>query len=317
MKSASTSLNKHKIIFVVGSTASGKTDLALELASKYSGVIVNCDSVQFYKDLLIGSASPTEIEKKQVPHVLYNYVPAPQEMTAGQFLRDFYSWLNVYEGAGPIFVVGGTGFYIQALEKGMYDVPEVTEDIRQQVLRDFEILGPEKMYTELKEFDSQTLVHPNDHYRIGRALEVKRQFGQKMTEFSGGGRENKNPLKNPYLKIGRWFEKETLIERVHLRSLRMIQMGLIEEVQNVLEVADPSWAPLSSVGYLETVQFLQKKFPLSQLAQEIQNSTMRLIKKQKTWFKRDEAVLWSRDLKVPKEIFEKIDQFLEVTTSEN
>lgn len=311
MKLNSTPLKTpHKIIFVVGSTASGKTDLALKLATQYSGVIVNCDSVQFYKELLIGSASPNEFEKKQVPHFLYNYVSAPQEMTAGQFLRDFYSWLGLFKGTGPIFVVGGTGFYIQALEKGMYDVPEVSEEVRQQVLLDFEALGAEKMYQELHEFDPKTNVHPNDHYRIGRALEIQRQFGQKMTAFSEGQRENKNKLQNPFMKVGQWLEKEILSERVRQRSLKMIQSGLIEEVENILKNTEPTWAPLNSVGYLETVQYLQGKIPRERLVEDIQTSTMRLIKKQKTWFKRDDAVLWSRDLNWNDEWTLKIDQFL-------
>ena len=127
---ASTSLQSQKFIFVVGPTASGKSQWALEQAEKYSGSIINCDSVQFYKGLEIGSAAPTQLEKKKAPHHLYGYVEAPQEMTAGQFLRDFYQLLEKKILKFPVFIVGGTGFYVLALEKGMYDLEPADLELR-------------------------------------------------------------------------------------------------------------------------------------------------------------------------------------------
>jgi tRNA dimethylallyltransferase len=287
---------KTKVVFVVGPTASGKSSLAMRLAKKFNGSIINIDSVQFYEGLVIGSAAPTEDEKKQVPHYLFSYVKAPEEMTAGQYIRDFYELIESGKVTSPLFVVGGTGFYIQALEKGMYDVPEVSEEIKKEVLADFETFGADKMYTELKEFDPETELHPNDHYRVGRALEVKRAFNLKMSEFKNAvASENKNKLPYPSMKIGLTFEtedKEKFVHRVNLRTLKMLEEGIIEETKNYLNQYE-NWAPLSSVGYKETKDFLQGRLAREDLSVAITQATMKLVKKQKTWFKRDEAILWS------------------------
>ena len=284
-----------KVIFVVGPTASGKSQLALNLAKKFKGSIINIDSVQFYDGLIVGSAAPTEDEKKQAPHYLFSYVKAPEEMTAGQYIRDFYELIESGKVNSPLFVVGGTGFYIQALEKGMYDLPEVSEEIKKEVLADYETFGAEKMYAELKAFDADTELHLNDHYRVGRALEVKRAFNLKMSEFKNSG-ENKNKLPYPSMKIGLTFEtedKEKFMNRVHQRTLKMIDEGIIDETKGFLVQGFENWAPLASVGYLETKAYLQGQIALEELPAAITQATMKLVKKQKTWFKRDESILWS------------------------
>jgi tRNA dimethylallyltransferase len=287
---------KTKIIFVVGPTASGKSQLAMDLAQEFGGSIVNIDSVQFYEGLVIGSAAPTEEEKKKIPHYLFSYVKAPHEMTAGEYIRDFYELIESGKASSPMIVVGGTGFYIQALEKGMYDLPEVSDEIKGEVLADFETYGSEKMFQELKNFDPDTELHPNDHYRVGRALEVKRAFNLKMSEFKNSSAANKNKLPYDFIKVGLTFapeDKEKYQERVHARTLKMIDQGLIDETKSFLVRGFENWAPLSSVGYFETKEFLQGRLKAEDLPLAITQATMKLVKKQKTWFKRDESILWS------------------------
>lgn len=314
-------LEKQKVVFVVGSTASGKSDWALRLAKKYNGSIVNIDSVQFYEGLVVGSAAPTESEKKEVPHYLYNYIQAPHEMTAGEFLRDFYKLLEKPDLKFPLFIVGGTGFYIQALEKGMFNIPEVSPQIKQLIEQEIAEFGVEKAYAELIAFDPLTKVHANDAYRIGRALEVKRSFGKTMSElqaeFASDDSTQKFQLKNPYLKIGRLISKDLLQTRVCRRTELMLKSGIIEEVQAFLKLGFLDWAPLKSVGYFQVLNFLKNESdPVSEkslqsLAEEISQSTMKLIKKQKTWFKRDQAILWSEGTQESDaEIERQIDQFL-------
>ena len=121
------------MIFVVGATATGKSEWALRLAQEFNGVIVNCDSVQLYKKLDIGSAKPSREEQALVPHYLLDYVSPPEEMTAGNYCRDFYETLKSIPEEKPVFVVGGTGFYFMAIEKGMYTVIPVPPEIQQQV----------------------------------------------------------------------------------------------------------------------------------------------------------------------------------------
>lgn len=303
---------KQKVVFVVGSTASGKSDWALKLAKKHNGSIVNIDSVQFYQGLVIGSAAPTQAEKNEVPHYLYNTIQAPNEMTAGEFLRDFYKLLENPDLKFPLFVVGGTGFYIQALEKGMFDIPEVSPEMKQQVEQEISTFGVEKAYAELIAFDPATKVHANDAYRIGRALEVKRSFGKTMSQlqadFSGA---QKFQLKNPILKIGRLLQKDLLQARVCRRTELMLKNGIIDEVRTFLAQGFSDWSPLNSVGYFQVLQFLKNEIPFQNLTAEINQSTMKLIKKQKTWFKRDQTILWSDGSPESDSVVERqIDQFL-------
>ncbi len=301
-----------KCVFVLGPTATGKSQLAIELAEKHNGQIINIDSVQFYKGLEIGSAAPSKDDLQKVPHHLFSYTAAPQEMTAGQYIRDFYQLIEKTKPNTNLFIVGGTGFYIQALEKGMFNLPEVTSEIKQQVLDDLDQHGPEKLFQELKDFDAETLIHPNDHYRLGRASEIKRAFNKKMSDFQNTN--NKDALPFPCIKIGLGFstdDKEKMQDRVQKRTQQMIKDGLIEETKTILAQGHEKWAPLSSVGYLETVQYLKNVITLEQLEPAITQSTMQLIKKQRTWFKRDPSILWSDIFRSETDIVEnEVEKFL-------
>lgn len=297
-------LTSQKCIFVLGPTASGKSAWALEQAKKHNGSIINIDSIQFYKDLIVGSAAPSEDEKKQVPHYLYSYVEAPNEMTAGQFIRDFYQLLEEKKDIKfPLFIVGGTGFYIQALEKGMFDVEPIPEEFRQKIEDELEAKGAAEMHSELLKNDPQSKIHVNDHYRLVRAIEIIRFTGKTPSELKENQSANKNEFPFPYIKVGFDFEKEVFAERVQKRTGAMVNGGIIEEVSAKIKQGHQSWSALQSVGYKETLEFLLTGQNKEWLTAAIQQSTMKLIKKQKTWFKRDSAILWSKQS-------EQLDQFL-------
>ncbi|MFZ3229391.1 MAG: tRNA (adenosine(37)-N6)-dimethylallyltransferase MiaA [Pseudobdellovibrio sp.] len=300
-----------KIIFVVGHTASGKSQWALEQAQKYQGSIVNIDSVQFYKGLAVGSAAPSPEDLLKAPHYLYSYVHAPDEMTAGNFLRDFYQLIDGKKIQSPIFVVGGTGFYIQALEKGMYDVEPIETTYREQIEEELKSQGAEKLFLELKTADANCQIHKNDHFRLVRAIEVLRAFGKTPSDLKlqSLNQKNKNSLPYAFIKIGFSLPKELALENVQKRTLWMIENGLIQETEKMLNQGFQDWAPLSSVGYKETCEFLLLKKSKAWLVEAINQSTMQLIKKQKTWFKRDSTILWS-DCSL--ESFQKIEQQLDL-----
>lgn len=300
---ASTKVNTTKqCVFVVGPTASGKSAWALEQAQKYQGSVVNIDSVQFYKDLIVGSAAPTESEKQLVPHHLYSYVEAPNEMTAGGYIEDFYK-LTDSDIKFPLFIVGGTGFYIQALEKGMFDIEPIPEQFRKEIETELENMGAEKLHAELLAKDPQSKIHVNDHYRLVRALEIIRYTGKNPSELKTQPEANKNNFKFPYIKVGFDFDKIDYIPRVIKRTQLMIENGIIEETKAFVGKGFVDWAPLHSVGYKETMTYLQTEQSKEWLQQAIEQSTMQLIKKQKTWFKRDPAILWSNQSR-------QLDQFL-------
>lgn len=281
-----------KCIFVVGPTASGKSAWALAQADKHKGSIVNIDSIQLYQELLIGSAAPTALEKKQVPHLLYNYVAAPAEMTAGGYLRDFHQMIEASPDF-PLFIVGGTGFYIQALEKGMFDIEPVPQEIRSEIENELAREGAGKLFAELKAGDPDSKIHINDHFRLVRAVEILRHTGGVPSELKKAKAENKNAFPFEYIKVGFDFEKSLYEVPVRKRTAWMIDSGIIEETQALKERGLSGWAPMQSVGYKETLEFLSLGKSREWLAENINQSTMQLIKKQKTWFKRDSAILWS------------------------
>lgn len=283
---------QEKCVFVVGPTASGKSAWALEQAEKYGGSIVNIDSVQLYKDLIIGSAAPTEEDKKRVPHYLYNYVEAPREMTAGEYLRDFYELIQK-PIQFPLFIVGGTGFYIQALEKGMFDVEPVPEEVRKSIEAELLTSGAEHLHQELKQKDPATKIHVNDHYRLVRALEIIRHTGKTPSQLKEDSSKNKNEFPFEYIKVGFDFSKNEFEERVKIRTKKIIENGIIEETKRFSDLGMENWAPMQSVGYKETLEYLKFSKSDEWLFEAIKQSTMQLIKKQKTWFKRDDAILWS------------------------
>lgn len=290
--------NQHKkVIFVIGPTATGKSSWALESCLQYGGSIINIDSVQFYKDLVIGSASPTEDEKKSVPHYFYNDIEAPQEMTAGIFIRRFYELIKNPNLKFPLFIVGGTGFYIQALEIGLFDIEPIPKEIREQLEYELKQSGSQILHAELMVQDPHSKIHPNDHYRLVRALEIIRHTGKKPTELNSEKKNKNNAMPFPFIKLGFQFEKSILEKRVQLRSENMLNQGIIDEVQTFKNNGFEAWSPLHSVGYKQTLQFLNENKTKEWLKIHIQQATMQLIKKQKTWFKRDSSILWSEHSK--------------------
>lgn len=287
-----------KVVFVVGPTASGKSSLALSLAKKFSGAIVNCDSIQLYEKVDIGSAKPTHDEMKMVPHFLFDFVSPPDEITAGEYSRLFFSKLKELERKFPyVFVVGGTGFYFQAIEKGMFPIGATDEKIKAQVLLEMsEPDGPARLLYELRSRDpiKAEKISPNDHYRLGRAIEMIRAHGRSVTEIEEEFRKFQAKFPYPLLKLGIQIDRDVLRTRVRLRTQEMLEREWVHEVQDLLDEGLRDWAPLSSVGYREIVQFLEKKSDknLKNLEDLIVQSTMQLAKKQRTWFQRDKDIHW-------------------------
>ncbi len=277
-----------KIVFLMGPTASGKSRLALELCLKYGGRIVNCDSIQCYEGLDIGSAKPSEVDLQMCPHDLYSWAPLGSQITVGDYFRKFNEHQKSIANQDEIlWVVGGTGFYFQALEFGLFEVPPADP----LLIAHLEALvaqpeGARALYQELKEKDplSAERISVNDHYRLVRAIEMMRSQRKTLSQI-------KNALpKEPRLKafkICLMPDKSDLIPIVARRTQLMLDQGLIEETQKLIEKVPHTWRPLQSVGYFEVLKFLAGEVSKADLFTLINISTLQLIKKQKTWFKRD------------------------------
>ncbi len=287
---------KRKLIFILGPTASGKSNLALALAKKYHGVIFNCDSIQVFQGLDIGSAKPTIDEMKLVPHRLYDFLPPGSVLTAGEYLRFFAQELEKLEDQNqPVFVVGGTGFYFQAIEHGMYDVQPTPDGLKKQVLAEMNAEdGGVKLYQELINFDPEyaAKINPQDHYRIARGIEIIRNEGKKVSEVMTSAKKDLIDYEFDILKVGVRPTKEKLRENIRRRCIIMIDQGLIQETQRLIDAGFSEWAPLKSVGYKEVQTYLNEHKTLDWLKEWMEIGTWQLAKKQMTWFKRDLKIHW-------------------------
>jgi tRNA dimethylallyltransferase len=304
---------KPHLLFIVGPTACGKSDIAVEICETLKehspSEIINCDSVQFFKGVDIGAAKPSAELLNRARHHLIGHLPLGAEYTAGDFRRDALNLIETeceaakqilskkINGSVPTFIpVGGSGFYVQALEKGMYDVPQIPPEVRAQVEKDSsEPGGWVKLYTELKERDPEAAekIKPGDSYRILRAIELLRVYTNgTLTELRAKFEANR-PL-SPFRvsKVGIFRPREILRQRVTERTRQMLKNGLIEEVISLREKGLKLWPPLSSVGYRETQDYLDGRLKLEELEPLIITSTMQLAKRQMTWFKRDLSIRW-------------------------
>ena len=279
-----------RLIFISGPTASGKSALAIKLAQKFNGVIFNCDSVQVYKELNVGAAKPTQDEFNKVPHYLFNIANAPNVMTAAQYLKKVMDELAQIADEVPIFVVGGTGFYFLALEKGLYDIPKTPVELKQSLLEELQKNGgkTDLFWNEILTRDPEWAKknHPNDEYRILRAMEILRNNDQNITQLKQKKRQATSKL-GQIFKIHLSFDPKLLEDRIRIRAKKMLKDGLLRETQNLMDLGLSDWAPLSSVGYLQAQQHLLHPSTLQDLEDQITIATRQLAKKQRTWFQRD------------------------------
>ncbi|HWU43125.1 MAG TPA: tRNA dimethylallyltransferase, partial [Bdellovibrio sp.] len=179
--------------------------------------------------------------------------------------------------------------------KGMYPVTSVPEEIKEQIAKELtEEGGPERLREELKKIDPEyaAKIHEPDHYRLGRAVELIRSQNKSVTQIQKEFAEKQTPFPYPLLKMGPTWDREILRERIQQRTTKMLTQGLITEVQNLLDEGLASWAPMSSVGYKECLQFLRGEFDEIKLQEEIAKNTAQLAKRQRTWFQRDKEIHW-------------------------
>ncbi len=293
---------KPRLLFVVGPTGCGKTDLAVEISEQFEPPtpqpeIINSDSVAFFELVQIGAAKPGPELLARAHHHLVGHVLRNQKFTAGDFRRDALKILDERSSQTTRFlIVGGSGFYSQALEKGMYDVAEPSEELKEQLARDAEKLGMAALHNELRRRDpeSGTRIQPADHYRTLRALEILRgdTRGLTLSEIKAEFELAKAPSPFTSKKIGLFRPRDVLREKITERTRKMLSDGLIDEVQTLRAEGLRAWAPLQSVGYKEVQAFLDGQLRREDLESTIVTSTMQLAKQQMTWFKRDPQTKW-------------------------
>jgi tRNA dimethylallyltransferase len=288
------SVEQIHLIIIQGPTASGKTDLAVRLAERFEGEIINADSMQIYRGMDIGTAKPTGDLLQRAPHHVLSVVDPDQPFSAADYRKEAELAIrNIHSRGKRAIVVGGTGLYIKALTRGLIDSPEGNETLREELNTIARNYGRGELHRQLTLVDPATAakLHPNDQLRVIRALEVFRMTGQPISSF----RERHGFQSTVYrcLKIGILTDRAELYRRIDNRVDWMIQHGFIEEVQRLLSKGyAPQLKPLRALGYRQICAFLTGGYSLPEAVQLIKRDTRHYAKRQLTWFKKDSEIKW-------------------------
>ena len=294
---------KPLLVVVLGPTASGKTSLALAIARRFRGEIVNCDSVAMYREFEIGTAKPRAAERAEVPHHLLDCADPLADVSAGEYARQARRILReivlrekaLSENEQPRhlpIVSGGTGLYLRALVEGLFSGPQRSEELRHRLRRRAEKYGTEHLHRILRRLDSSAAsrIHANDVPKMIRAIEVCLASRRPMTELWRQGREPLHGFR--ILRLGLNPKREVLYARINQRAAKMFDEGLIAETERLLEKYGEQARPLASLGYKQAVQFLRGELDRESALAAAQQAHRNYAKRQITWFRREPDVHW-------------------------
>ena len=287
-------MNQHPLVIVCGPTGSGKSALALAIARRFTGEVVNCDSVQIYRHFDIGAAKTPPEERAGVPHHLIDLAEPGEVFTAGDYARLGRQTLREIAGRGRLPVVaGGTGFYLRALLHGLFDGPPRNDVLRRSLFAR-EARRPRALHKLLARWDTAAAarIHRNDTAKLARALEVILTQKQSLTELFQRGRD---PLTGfQALWLGLNPPRLALYERLDARARRMFaEDGIVEETRAILARGYPADAkPFESLGYAQALACIRGEMTLEQAIAATQMFTRRYAKRQWTWFRREPGIEW-------------------------
>lgn len=277
---------KGKINIIFGTTASGKTDYAVKLAERLDGEIINCDSMQVYKDIPIITAQPTQKERRTVVHHLFGYIEPINHCNVGTWLKDAVPVIKDIQSRGktPI-LVGGTGMYIKALVEGLDDMPVISDKVKEQ-LREYQKLEDEDLFEILKKLDeksAKTLSH-HDTQRILRSLAVVLETGKSIIDFKHGRKNNKNFAREDFYLIWINRDREEIYKRINTRFDIMMDTGVLKEVKAL--VAKYGFAEFPRAhGLPEMLGYLKDEMTLQNAIEHSKKVTRHYAKRQITWAK--------------------------------
>jgi tRNA dimethylallyltransferase len=300
-----------RIVILLGPTGIGKSKLAIEWAEASGGEIISADSVQVYQHMDIGTGKPTRDDQERVRHHLIDLVPPDQPFHAALYRTLGRKTIDqLFQERKPIWVVGGTGLYIKTLTQGLFNSPKIDPQARESLRQEARGKGAGALYERLKKVDSQTAshLHPNDLFRIIRALEVFDSTGVPISFY----REQHRFGERPYLtlKIGLEMNRDMLFRRIDERVDQMLEKGLLQEVERLMEMGyGPELKPMQSLGYKQMVQFLLKETGWDEAVRQMKRDTRHYAKRQWTWFKADPEVRWWDESADRQRIFLNIKSF--------
>ncbi len=286
------------LIVIVGPTAVGKSDLALALAERMGGEIVAADSMQVYRGLDIGTGKPRAEERQGARHHLVDLVDPDQSFTAADYGRLARVAVCDIRGRGHLpIVVGGTGLYVQALVRGLFDGPGEERSFREALREDAARAGAPTLHRRLQALDAEAaaVIHPNDLFRIVRALEVVTMSGRPISALRAAARRAHKPLEGPVLLLGLERDRRELYQRIEARVGEMLARGFLDEVRGLLDRGfSPALKPLRAIGYRHLIGHLKGHTTLDHAVACLKRDTRRYAKRQLTWFRHEEGLEWHR-----------------------
>lgn len=287
----------NKLIVITGPTAVGKTDLCIDIARHFGTPVINADSRQIYRDLVIGTAAPTPEQLAAVEHynvgilALDDYFSASlYEQRVMEQLHDIFSRQTPTANGNKVALLsGGSMMYIDAVCNGIDDIPTVRDDIREELKRRLRDEGLQPLLEELRQLDPEyyDIVDRQNYRRVVHALEICIQTGQTYTSFRTNGRKER-----PFdvIKIGLNRERDVLYDRINRRVDMMMEMGFVDEVRGLLPYRQCN--SLNTVGYKEIIDYLDGLTTLDYAVEKIKSNTRRYARKQLTWYRRDDNIRW-------------------------
>ena len=300
----------HQVVLIYGPTGVKKTQLAIQLAQKFSGEIINADSMQIYRGMNIGTNKICKNQQKNPKHHLIDIVNIDEYFSVAQFKKRAESKIDLILNQGHLpIVVGGTPLYFKVLLEGLLDNLPKDQNYRCQLEKLWNIKGPEFVYQKLYQIDPDSAfrIHKNDKKRVIRALEVHYVSHKKLSLHLKN--QKKNPQKYNFLKIGLTMKRELLYQTINSRCEKMIQAGLIEEVKDLkVQGGHQSMQSMQGIGYRQILKYLNGEYNYSEALSIFKRDSRRLAKRQISYFSSFEKTNWyhSNDTKQTPEDIEKL-----------
>ena len=278
------------LIVLLGPTGVGKTELSLRVASHVGSPIISADSRQLYKELVIGSAAPTAEQLARVKHYFVGTLSLTDYYNASQFEEEVLVCLeNLFQSASNVVMTGGSMMYIDAVCNGIDELPTVSQEIRTNLMKRYEVEGLDPIREDLKQLDPQHYneVDLNNYKRVIHALEICLMTGKPYSELRTNTKKTR-PFR--IIKIGLTRDREELCDRINARVDQMMRDGLLEEARHVYPYKHLN--SLNTVGYKEMFNYLDGEWPLDFAIEKIKRNSRVYARKQMTWFKRDKEINW-------------------------
>lgn len=285
---------KPTVYVIGGPTASGKSNLAVELAKRINGEIISADSMQIYKDMSIGTAKITPEEMQGINHYLIDFVSPDERYSVSSFKKDAEKAIEAILAKGKVpIIVGGTGLYIDSLILGIeFQDEKIDTEYRESLNKIAEEQGLQKLYNMAQAIDPVAMkkISENDKKRIIRVLEIYHKTGKTKTEQELESRKSK--IKYNYKVFAITMDRQVLYEKIEKRVDKMIEQGLIDEVQGILNKYQKFPTAMQGLGYKEVVEYLENKTTKEEMVEKIKKETRHYAKRQLTWFRKNKNIIW-------------------------